>query len=106
MEFNTDKSKSNATSTSALDKQLGKESNKNYTDKTEKIIFFWIKIVASVIIFALALAIVVAFGLHFILPPEKRWLSDIDLEHIRTFAVAVCSGVVASMVSNYYINRR
>ena len=38
MEFNTDKPKSNATSTSALDKQLGKESNKNYTDKTEKII--------------------------------------------------------------------
>lgn len=41
-----------------------------------------------------------------IAPPDSRWLTDNELEHMRSFTLSVVSGVVATVVTNHYLNRK
>lgn len=89
-----------------FDKQLSAESKK--TDLTKIETWFWL--VAKLVIFASILVASLSFlgvyAWHMIAPPDSRWLTDNELEHMRSFTLSVVSGVVATVVTNHYLNRK
>lgn len=106
MDFKTDKQCAVPSPAIELDKQLSKEEKVSLSVKVENV--FWL--IAKLVIFAAvlvgSLVLVGSYVCHMILPESMRWLNGIDLGHIQNFAIAVCSGAIASVMTNHYLNRK
>lgn len=61
-------------------------------------IFKWAVRIVS-IVFA---CIFIVYCLHLVLPEKWRWLSPEDLIQLKSLAVSICVGVLASFTSGYF----
>ena len=104
MEYNASPGPSDETE-SVLDKQIAKEQKVSLLIKAENIFWFFAKLIIFGAVLIGTLCLLGTYVLHMVLPTESRWLLDADLEHIRSFALAVISGAVASIMTNHYLNR-
>lgn len=61
-------------------------------------IFKWAVRIVS-IVFA---CIFIVYCIHLVLPEKLRWLSPEDLMQLKSLAVSICVGVLASFTSGYF----
>ena len=90
----------------SFDKQLSAEDKSTRMIKAESWYWFVVKIIIFISILVAALSFLGVYIWHMIAPPETRWLTDPELEHMRSFTLSVVSGVIATVVTNHYLNRK
>lgn len=61
-------------------------------------IFKWGVIIVS----CLFSCIFIVYCIHLVLPEKWRWLSPEDLMQLKSLAVSICVGVLASFTSGYF----
>ncbi len=89
-----------------LDKQISEESKTTKAVNIENWYWLCVRVVVFSSILLAALAFLGVYVWHILAFPENRWLTDDELGHMRSFALSVASGVLATVLTNIYLNKK